>query len=328
MNLLNPPASVIYQILKKLGSSANPDLIIRKIRQHELGLPAEDEFMMILSWLGKCQLVHKIDQLQLPPSSVSSYKIPDLFAVFNYSDKQIKTLIEVKATETHRLVWRDDYFKSKQKYADLLGIPLLIAWKLKKMDVWFLFDSRLLSKKMKNYKIDFELAAKNNLMGILAGDFIVILRKGVGLNFKFRKIRKEKTEQTSDGQTETWLMRIEDAFFTNGEGQKMTTFGAGLWALFIASPIEEKQSFSDDYVNQSWVLRQDDSMQWAHKILSIMFEFRQRPEKQIDWQAIIRDYKIPIEFQKVRQAANEGIKLKVVQLILDQQPQIIPDFLK
>ncbi len=327
MNLFNPPASVIYQILKKLGSPANPDVIIKKIRQHELGLPAEDEFMMILSWLGKCQMVHKIDQLQLPPSSVSSYKVPDLFAVFNYSGKMVKALIEVKSTETHKLSWREDYFKSKQNYAKLLGVPLLIAWKLKKMGIWFLFDSRLLSKKIKNYQIDFELAAKNNLMGILAGDFLVFLRKGVGLNFRFKKIRKEKTEQSTDGHTETWVMRIEDAFFTNGEGQRMTRFGAGLWALFIASPIEDKQVFDGDYVNQSWILMQDDSMQWAHKILSIMLEFQQGPEGQIDWQAIIRDYRIPIEFEKVKLAAEEGIKLKIVQYIMNQQPHIIPDFL-
>ena len=81
---LDPPAHVLYEVLKGLKSKANPDEIIKKIRQHEFGLPAEDEFMMILSWLGKCQLVHKLGQAQLPPASKDLYKVPDLFAVFNY----------------------------------------------------------------------------------------------------------------------------------------------------------------------------------------------------------------------------------------------------
>lgn len=327
MNLLNPPASVMYKIIKGLGSPDDPDLIIKKIRQHELGLPAEDEFMLILSWLGKCQLVHKIDQTQLPPSS-SSYKVPDLFAVFNCSGKQIKTLIEVKSTEKSKLSWTEDYLKSKQRYAELLGVPLLIAWKLRKMGVWVLFDARLLKKSVKNYKIDFVSAIKNNLMGTLAGDFYVVFRKGVGLNFKFKKLKKEAAKQTSDGQSERWLMRIEDAFFTNGEGQRIKTLGPGLWALFIASPIEDQLSFNDDYINQSWIVMQEDNMQCAYRILSSMLEFNHDPEKQIDWQAIIRDYRVPIELEKVRQAVTDGFKLKIVRYALNQQPQVIPDFLQ
>ena len=39
---------------------------------------------LLLSWLGKCSLVHQLDQHQLPPDSKHHYRVPDLFAVFRY----------------------------------------------------------------------------------------------------------------------------------------------------------------------------------------------------------------------------------------------------
>jgi hypothetical protein len=32
----------------------------------DIGLPVEDEFSVACAWLGKCQLLHKLDQHQVP----------------------------------------------------------------------------------------------------------------------------------------------------------------------------------------------------------------------------------------------------------------------
>lgn len=62
-------ARLIHEVLEETGWRANPETLISRVRRLQLGLPIEDEFSVLLSWLGKCRLVHKLDQHQSPPES-------------------------------------------------------------------------------------------------------------------------------------------------------------------------------------------------------------------------------------------------------------------
>jgi len=66
--------------------------------------------------------------------------VPDLFAVFARDTFRCNAVIEVKTTESEVLSFKNDYIAKLQAYADLVGEPLLIAWRPRRIGFWILFD--------------------------------------------------------------------------------------------------------------------------------------------------------------------------------------------
>jgi hypothetical protein len=130
-------ARLIQEVLVELGSAADPIEVARRVRGLDGGLPAEDEFAVVCSWLGHCRIAHKLDQQQTPVSSRDSYQVPDLLVALNAAGP---FLIEIKVKQDQTLSFRSDYLRRLMAYAELLGLPLLIAWKFHSM--WSLFDAR------------------------------------------------------------------------------------------------------------------------------------------------------------------------------------------
>jgi hypothetical protein len=122
---------------------------LRRIQQLIRGLEPEDEFALVLSWLGKCRLVHKLGQEQLPLNSTDTFRIPDFLAVFEHEGKEIPVLIEVKKTspidpqslKEGKLSLKPGYLR----YADVVGIPMLIAWQHR--TIWTLFECGMQQKR-------------------------------------------------------------------------------------------------------------------------------------------------------------------------------------
>ena len=90
-----------------------------KIRTLHRGLPAEDEFIMLLNWLGRCKLIHKLEQKQYPKTSRDVYQVPDLFVVFEFQGRDIPVLIEVKKAKDEELKWSPKYVERIKRYATL-----------------------------------------------------------------------------------------------------------------------------------------------------------------------------------------------------------------
>ena len=156
---------LIQGVLAELGCAASPAEIAKRVRRLDLGLPAEDEFSVICAWLGKCRLLHKLDQQQVPAASRKSYQVPDLLALFEAGGP---FLIEVKVKARQTLSFQPGYLKRLTEYAALLRMPLLIAWKFH--TIWTLFDARHLTLARTNFNISWSEAMKQNLLGVLAGD--------------------------------------------------------------------------------------------------------------------------------------------------------------
>ena len=135
---LDSSARLIHEAIQQLGWSAEPTSLAERVKKLDLGLPAEDEFIFILSWLGKCSLVHKLDQGQFPPESKKELQVPDLLASFETKLGSKVVLIEVKVSNKKKLVWRPDYLKKLKNYASRLGLPLLVAWKF--YGLWILVE--------------------------------------------------------------------------------------------------------------------------------------------------------------------------------------------
>ncbi len=64
---------LIQEALAELGREADPSQIAEQVRRLDRGLPAEDEFIAVCSWLGKTCLVHKLDQHHAPRQSRADY---------------------------------------------------------------------------------------------------------------------------------------------------------------------------------------------------------------------------------------------------------------
>ena len=194
---------LIFEALQRLGPGADAEVVADRVKRLQVGLPAEDEFSVILSWLGRCRLVHKLDQVQSPRESRKHLRVPDLLAVFDYHGRDVPVLIEVKTGIDKTLSWRPDFRDALQRYADTMKLPLLIAWRHRTF--WALFEARHLTKATKNFNIQFVDALRNTLMSELAGDFTFSLRPGCGLHLKIRKL-SEETEQGFHGRIDEGVL--------------------------------------------------------------------------------------------------------------------------
>ena len=203
MQSSNDLERLIQEVLTELGSDADPKSVAERVRRLDLGLPAEDEFTAVCSWLGRAQLLHKLDQHQAPVRSREVYQIPDLLAQFENTGP---LLIEVKSKAKPTLSFRPDYLNRLHAYAALVDMPLLIAWK--HHGLWTLFEARHLNKAEKNFNISLSDALKENLLGVLAGDVAYKIAPGASVRFRCKKEELLATEKTGDAVTEQWQMRI------------------------------------------------------------------------------------------------------------------------
>lgn len=325
---LDPTARMIFEALEQMGwSIENPVQLTERIRRLEVGIPAEDEFALLISWMGKCELVHKLDQEQSPPKSKSNYRVPDLLAFFHHKKHLVPVLIEVKTSKAQTLSWKPSYLDGLRQYAAKLNLPLLVAWKWKRFGLWSLFEARHFIKPMKNYKMTFGLAMKENLMGLLAGDFAVELCRNVGLHFLFKTERRIATSKKETTTTETWLMRVKDAFFTNGKGERIDSLGAGLWSLFLCSNFEDCSEFGESESSLSFTIKEE-ALQFAHRMLPFLLQFKAGKDKILRWREIRCNYSVPVQFQTLRQAASDGISDNIVRHVIKVVPNTKPELLK
>lgn len=125
---------------------------------------------MIFHWLGRCKLVHKLPQLIYPTGASDQFQVPDLLAAFEVDGTVVPVLVEVTDFWAGGiLIWEPAYVDLLQRYAKLLGLPLLIA--LKYVNLWTLFEVRHLRKMKDKLTISPPEAMGETLLGLLAGDF-------------------------------------------------------------------------------------------------------------------------------------------------------------
>ncbi len=315
-------------MIQQMGWSSDPALLTDRVKRLDLGLPAEDELIFILSWLGKCSLAHKLDQNQFPPKSKDRYQVPDLLASFETKVGPKLVLIEVKVTNKQKLKWKADYLEKLKGYSNLLGIPLLVAWKF--YGLWLLVDIECFQKATSNFHLSLETAMKHNLMSFLAGDFGYVFKPNVGLHFVMKK--EELIDQKSTGgssKEQQWLVKIEKAYFRNSEGIETTNLPSGLWPLFIsAEPEAAHGKVEQDYIYQSFVIPENNGIKFAHTALPILLNFSNNEEEKIHWRKQLVEHHYPVEYTVFCDAAKAGIEKKFIQYIFHVQPLELPSFLK
>lgn len=306
---------LLHEAIQQLGWDSDVQALVKKVRGLERGLPYEDEISFLFNWLGRCRMVHKLDQFQIPPASRAQYQVPDLVAFFDHRGQTVPVLIEVKSCEESSLSWKPDYRERLSRYADSLHLPLLIAWRHKTL--WTLFEATNLRRAKKNFNIRFEDALKQTLMCKLAGDFSFSFRKGAGLHLNVQK--KGRAGDEIEGV-------IVDAYWTNGDGRRFNNV-QGLMPLFLSSYQEQNVTETDSHIAFDYVTTDEHNAQFAHRALVSLLRFS-TDRGQLIWRHVLDESRVPpLVRVELRSAAREALKLGFLQIVANIRPATAPAFI-
>lgn len=316
---------LIQDALAELGYDADAAEVAERVRRLDVGLPAEDEFSVLCIWLAKCQLLHKLDQHQVPVASKQDFQVPDLLAKFSTQTSKSPVLIEVKSKKDKVLSFTPHYMGRLQNYADLVSMPLLVAWKFH--GLWMLFEARHMKKADKNFNINLDTAMRENLLGVLAGDVAYKIGAGAGIHLRFRKDQLLGTEKTEKGYTEQWAMTIDDVSYTDYEGARRTDFDGEVQSLFTAWQLEEREVHTDSHINLHFVAGAE-GIQFSHTALVQLLSWEFPYDDKLHWRGILRKDQVTANVASFSAALDTAFQQKVVSHIFHFQPHTLPDFLQ
>lgn len=313
-------ARLIHEVLTDLGFDAEPEVIAGQVRRLDYGLPAEDEFSVVCAWLGKCRLIHKLDQKQTPIASKQLYQVPDLLAHFEAAGP---VLIEVKSSTSQTLSFKPDYHAKLTRYADMLGLPLLIAWKYHSL--WTLVDIRQLRLAKTNFNISYTEALRQNLLGVLAGDVAYRLQSGSGIHLRLNKEELVTTEPNETGYTETWQMRVGEVTFSRADGIR-AQLHAETTQLFTTWDLESREEHHPDHILQSFVVTDDSGMEFAHRALVNLLTWEASKPDGTRWRALLSAPEVTQTIKRFSTALERGLAEGVVRYVFHIRPADMPDF--
>jgi len=315
---------LLHEALTQVGWSSDAERLAEQLKTLHLGLPREDEFAVVCTWLGRCALIHKLDQVQAPPSSAERFQVPDLLAVFERDGKTIPVLVEVKSSNKRTLSFRADYFQRLKRYGEALNLPVLIAWK--HHGIWALFDIDHMSVAEKNFNIAFGKAMTETLLGVLAGDFTYTLPRGTGLHLRFRKDQLISSTQDDSQVHEEWKMTIDDVYYTDRDGKERRDLGPEIQALFYVNALEESQEHTPTHIFWNFTV-EDDENKFAHMALVALLNWYASSDDTLNWREVVaRQAPVPAVGNfaaTVERALHEG----VVKYIFHVQPKTSPAFM-
>ena len=325
-------AMLIHQACSMLGWGENSKEIVDKVNQLRRGLPKEDEFIALSVWMGKCTLIHKLDQKQFPSLSREMYQAPDLFALYDFNGKNVPVLVEVKATSDIKLgPFSSAYYQKLVNYANMLGLPLLVAWRIKKLNLWCLFDLERMTRKRTAFHIDFQTAMNNSLLGILLDDVIISISRGTQVFIKIRKVPGTELRDKIDGKLQKFDGIVEDIAWLSPNGQKISmgsTLGKFLDYAFRLVGNDVTEIEDEGHVILTFSTTENEDI-FAHQLLGpVLAGFGTVPDTEFSWLDAIEGKKFSMDYQHVRSAASEGVENGVVRTLIRQNPVILPKFLQ
>lgn len=324
-------AHLIWSAFAELGFATNPKELVDKIKQLKRGLPKEDEFIALSIWMGKCTLIHKLDQKQYPRLSKREYQTPDLFACYKYNGRNVPALIEVKSTKERRLRFTDADYTRRIAYSQLTGLPVLIAWHLEGWDLWCLFELSKMQKKVSAFHIDFETAIKEDLMGILLDNIIFTIKENTKIVLRFEVEKGARIRNKADQSLKGFTGVLKDIEFVNAAGVRIPSDSVLLRFLdliFFLVDNDVSATEGSNYVTISFCTTEDQTI-FGYQILGVAsFCTESFKNPQLNWIDIIKDQSFRISYKDIRDAAREGVHKGVVKCVIRNLPKPVPRFLE
>jgi Holliday junction resolvase len=313
---------VIESIGKAGNSIENEQKFINRLRHIEYGLNAETECSAILAWLGNCTLVHKMSTEGYIPDDM---KIPDLFAVFEKKGQTLRTFIEVKSTEDLKLRWTNIYYKKLQNYSNKMGHPLLLLWKARPLGQWILLDPSTPGL-IKDEKIDLCDAITQNLMGLIAGDFRVTPKSGIGIHFDGQLLKKEKISKTESNVN----IKINRCLWGDSKRNKFENLAQSEIALIMMLAIKQYYHEKGKTVKWGYITHDAQSEEQtdvsAQDLLRFLVGFSKKDDERIAWRHVLQELNDTISRDDLLTELSDNIG-STVQYIFYQIPITKPSML-
>ncbi len=250
--------------------------------------------------------------------------MPDLLAKFSTQTSKSPVLIEVKSKKKKLLSFKPDYLQRLQNYADLLGMPLLIAWKFH--NLWMLFEARHMKMADRNFNITLETAMRENLLGALAGDVAYKIGAGAGIHLRFRKDNLVEKDETDDGYTEQWMMTIDEVTFTDYQGNRREDLCGEVQSLLGTWDLDEQEEHNDSHIYLRFVARKE-GMQFAHTALVHLLNWESPHDNRPHWRGLLRRDQVTANVANFSAALESAFQQKVVSHIFHVRPHAMPAFL-
>jgi hypothetical protein len=309
----------IYEVPEAELSGVDPTAFGERIRTIHKGLSAENEFAAIASWLGRCSLLTHPDEVL---HTDGTYGVPDFLIVVHRGAEKIAFLVEVKTKEEDRLVWSKKYRTKMRKFADLLGMPLLVAWR--RHGLWLLNDAALFEKREKAYHLTFDAALKSNLMGMLFGNVWIKLKEGFRMELKM-EILDSIDEQSGVVPEGAYRCIIREAAFYTTKGEVPKDLSSGLFPLLLAKAAEPRIERESRFLRHIFPT-DPEGMFNSSDLLFANLSWGRPDDQEIDWKAEISKG-LPVPTIALRESLRHALEAGAIQYVFDQQPEIVPPFL-
>ncbi len=317
-------ARLFHEAMEELAWKGDAQQLAEIVRRLNIGLPVEDEFMVVANWLGKCEMIHKLDQQIVPVQARQKYQVADLIARFSTQSNAVPLLIEVKSKKSNTLSFQPEYLEKLRAYANLMSMPLLIAWQY--YSIWIVFEPRHLKKAKKNYNISLNGAMRENLFGVLAGDFAFKIAQGAGVNLRFLKEKLISSIETDTVIRESWQMRCVAVDFVGRGGDPVPTLSSEVQTLLAIWDLDTVEEPTEDGM---WIRHTAgaEGLRFGHSALVSLLNWDLPQGQSISWRQQLRKEKIST-LDDLRSATIKGMQEKIVHLIINQQPHTWPDFVR
>jgi hypothetical protein len=306
----------IAELFHQLHHTANPESLSKEAERILGATAPEDEFMAIATWCGRCSLIHKMAPDKYPSASDDVYKVPDLFAVFEYEGRKISSLIEVKSTYTtarpgpiKTAKISPNYKRRLQNYGKLLGLPVLIAQQIRPGGFWLLVDLETIGTNgVPNTKED--------LSSTLLGAFSLVFRAGT----KF-VLRVERQEVFSDKE---FNGVIREAYFETANGEKLSkTHSPMMLLLGLGDPID-RQEDDGKTITMIFEIPADIGFFNYQALRAAIAWDKELSKEEFPWTAMLKSGKFPISYLSIEDAHNDANFFK---FSMRTRPQHLPNFL-
>lgn len=318
-------AFLLYpHIVKEEPDHGSIESLAARINRLQQGLLPEDEFAAMVSWLGNCAGIHHIDQTPIPmPGRAPADKLraPDFIAFPIVDGRAFPVLIEVKSHIGDQLDWSEAYLASLRKFAELLRLPLQVAWKAG--DLWTLVDHQHFEKKQTAFHLTLGKAIREDLLSVLFRN----LR--IQMNPEVEFILDADILNEVVGGTDTLLpdgpfhIKIINAGFYRG-GIEIYPYDPKYFALVLVAPDEaELRRIGTQRCQQIFRPLADHSFTLSNVLVGQLSLGASVP---LNWHHVLTK-PFPSSGQEFRNSLQAGIDCGFIRYVMDVVPNTWPAFL-
>jgi len=309
----------IVQLFHHLHNITSADTLTKEAKRILGATAPEDEFMAIAIWSGRCSLIHKLPPDKYPSRADKTYKVPDLFAVFEYEGRSIPALVEVKSTYTPRkpgplvVAKLSPFYRRRlQNYGKLLGLPVLVAQQIRPVGIWFVVA-------LETIGLDGKAAVdpSYDLSGLLLGTFHLAFRAGI----KF-VLRVERDSIISDKE---FVGVIKDAHWETGDGTRIGTTRSPMILLFGLGDPVEKQVDDGKAVTITWEIPTPTAFANYQALRAAILYDKQLKNAPFPWAEILKSGRFPILYSSIEAAREDS---DFFEYEISTCPKQVPDFLR